>query len=493
MLSEYCITDQIPNTRVPGFYGQENTSNALQGLTPLVNTVCILAQKTASGAVPAKTPTKVFSTADAILNFGAGSIAHKAVEAALEANPNVNLTVCALDDAGGAAAAVGSFGVTGVCTSAGALNLWIGDTLIPVNVAVSDSAVTVCNKAKVAIANTITELQVTAGVTGTNHVELTSRNGGTLGNQLALSLKATPQLQGFTFGVTGMNAGSGDPDVGAYSTPGTALAAIVGSGYNVICSTLPDATNLGKIKTMVDFVSGPVEQRPAVVVFGYTDLVGSYAAAETLGGTTLNDGRITMGYVSFASDNLAKSPAYQIGASYAALIGASVDPVLPFNGDVLVAQGIPSVIDRFTFAQKDDLMHNGVAPMYVAPGDQLAIVRAVSTYTTNSSSVPDPTLLDINTFMTLDYVRAQVRTRITNVFKKSKLNARTMGLIRAEVLDVLEKLEQAQIVQNVAYYAPGVIVEQDISDVTRVDIAIPTNIVSGLQVIGAVFQLILGV
>lgn len=493
MSSINVITDQIPNTRVPGFYGQENVSNALQGLSPLVNKVVILAQETSSGSVPALTPTKVFDAGSAQLYFGAGSIAHKAVEAAIKANPNVNLTVLPLADAAGAAKAAGSFGVTGTCSVAGSINFWIGDELVAVNASVADTAVKVCDNAKLAIANMISEMPITAGVTGTNHIELTAKNGGTLGNQIALSYKASASLAGLSLGVTGMVGGTGDPDVGAYGTGGTALNAIVAGGYNVICSTLPDATNLGKINTMITYISGPVEQRPAVGVFAYTDLVGTYAAVETLCGTTINSGRMTCGYCSYASDSLAKSPQFELAASYAAIIGAAVDPVIPFSGDVLVDMAPPSVVNRFTFAQKDDLLHNGVAPLYVAPGEQLAICRAVSTYTTNSSGVPDSTLLDINTYMTLDYVREQVRERITTVFQKAKLNARTIKLVRSEVLDVLYVLEQAQIVQNVEQYELGVIVEQDLTDVTRLDIAIPTNIVVGLQVIGASFNLILGV
>ena len=493
MSSINVITDQIPNTRVPGFYGQENVNNALRGLTPLASTVCLFAQKTSSGSVPAKTPTKVFSSSDAVLYFGAGSVAHKAVEAALEANPNINLTVLPLDDAGGAAAAAGSLGVTGACTAAGSISFWIGDELIPVNVTVGDSAVTVCNNLKLAISQVASELPVTAGATGTNHVELTARNGGTVGNQIALSVKSSASLAGTTLGITGMLGGSGDPVLGAYGTPGTALAAVVGGSYNVYATTLPDSTNLGSLNTMLTFISGPVEQRPAVGVFAYTDLVGTYAAVETLCGTTLNSGRMTCGYCSYASDNLAKAPQYKLAASYAALIASTTDPVIPYDGLALTDMPAPSVIDRFTFAAKDDLLHNGVAPLYVAPGEQLAICRAISTYTKNTSGVPDPTLLDINTFRTLDYVREQVRERLTNVFQRAKLNQRTINLMRAEVLDVLYVLEQAQIVQNVSKYESGVIVEQDLADVTRLDIAIPTNIVSGLHVIGAVFNLILGV
>jgi phage tail sheath gpL-like len=59
------------------------------------------------------------------------------------------------------------------------------------------------------------------------------------------------------------------------------------------------------------------------------------------------------------------------------------------------------------------------------------------------------------------------------------------------VLDVLYLLETLEIVQNVKLYESGVIVERDTSDVNRIDIKIPTNIVVGLHVLAGVIDLIL--
>jgi len=289
-----------------------------------------------------------------------------------------------------------------------------------------------------------------------------------------------------------MSGGATDPVLGNYATPGTALNSVVAGGYTIYISTLSDATNLGSLKSMVEFVSGPTEQRGAIGVFGYTDKIGTLANVETLCGTTLNDGRMTGAYVASPTDNIAKTEPFKVAAAYAAMLASQSDPAVPYDGLVVSSVATPSVADRFTFTQKDSLLHSGVTPIAVVPGEDMAIVRAVSTYTTNSSGIPDPTLLDINTIRTLDYVRTQVRTRLTNVFQRSKLNARTISLIRAEVLDVLYVLQAAQIVQNVAQYESGVIVEQDLSDVTRVDVNIPSNIVSGLHVIALVFNLILG-
>jgi phage tail sheath gpL-like len=484
---------QIPDgIRKPGKYFEENVSNALTGLTPAGNATVLLAQKTSAGSATALVPTKVFSEADAILYFGRGSIAHLAAKAALQANPNIDLTVLPLAD-NGSTKATGDFGVTGVNTTAGLINLWVGDQIVSTAVAVGDAAVTVCNNIKMGLRDIEPNIPVDIGVTGTNHVEFTARNAGTLGNEIAISVKASPTLAGtMCFGVTGMLGGATDPAYGDYGTPGTATAAIVGGGYNVIISTLNDATNLGKLKTMTDFVSGPMEQRPAVVIAGVTDRVDTYSALKTLAGTTLNHGRTSMGYVSYATDHLAKTESFKVAGAYGAVIVSQSDPAVPYDGLVLAGVAAPAVVDRFTRTTQEDCLHNGLAPLAVVPGEEVAIVRATTTYTLNAAGIPDPTLLDVNTYRTLDYVRDQVRTRLTLRFPRSKLSSRTAAKVRAEVLDVLYQLEQLEIVQNVKTYESGVIVETDSTDPTRLDIKIPTNIVVGLHVVAGVLDLILG-
>jgi phage tail sheath gpL-like len=447
-----------------------------------------------TGTVAAKTPTKVFSDADAALFFGTGSIAHLSARAALQSNPYINLSVVGVADSGSTKAA-GSITVTTAATyTAGQINLWIGDVMVSTGVALTDTANNIASNLKLALDQVAIYLPVTY-ILSSAVINFTARNAGTLGNKTVISAVTTSDA---VLTVVTMAAGSTDPDVGAYGTAGTVLASVVAGGYTIFISTLNDATNLGKIKTMLAFASNPVEQRGCICVFAGNNNYSGVSGYSGLSGfeqttAALNEGRMTGGFISYATGNLSRTESYKGAAGYAAMLASTADPVVPYDGLPIANISAPNVADRFTWAQKESMLQNGVAPLAVIPGEQVAIVRAISTYTLNSSGVPDPTLLDINTLRTLDYVRTQVRTRITNVFQRSKLNARTVKLIRAEVLDVLYVLQQAEIVQNVSTYESGVLVEQDLSDTTRVDIAIPTNIVSGLHVIGAVFNLILGI
>jgi phage tail sheath gpL-like len=125
----------------------------------------------------------------------------------------------------------------------------------------------------------------------------------------------------------------------------------------------------------------------------------------------------------------------------------------------------------------------------VIPGETVAICRAISTYTLNSLGFPDPTLLDITTIRALDIVRFQILTALSTKFVRAKNNSKVLNRIKAEVKNTLYLLEAAQVVRDVKTYESGIIVEQDLSDVSRVDIKVPAPVVPGLHVLAGVIIL----
>jgi Mu-like prophage tail sheath protein gpL len=150
------------------------------------------------------------------------------------------------------------------------------------------------------------------------------------------------------------------------------------------------------------------------------------------------------------------------------------------------------VADRLTRTEQEVLLHNGVTPLEVGPdGTSVQIVRAITTYTVNAEGVDDVALLDLTTIRTLDYVRKAVRERIVLRFPRSKLSSRTPPAVRGEILDVLIKLEELEIVEEVEANKGGVICERDLQDVNRLDAKIPTDVVNGLHVFAARIDLLL--
>ena len=133
----------------------------------------------------------------------------------------------------------------------------------------------------------------------------------------------------------------------------------------------------------------------------------------------------------------------------------------------------------------------GLTPLEVGPGDRVQIVRAISTYTRDPQGVDDVALLDITTIRTLDYVRKACRERISLRFPREKLSERTPDKVRSELLDVLYKLEELEIVEAVDANKAGLIVERDSQDVNRLDAKIPVDVVNGLHVFAGRIDLLL--
>ena len=120
-----------------------------------------------------------------------------------------------------------------------------------------------------------------------------------------------------------------------------------------------------------------------------------------------------------------------------------------------------------------------------------AIVRAITTYIKDAGNNPDISLLDLTTIRTLDYVRAACRSRISLRFPRAKLDNSTIESVRDELVDVLKKLEQLEIVENVEACKDGLVVERNGTDSNRIDAKIPCDVVNGLHVFAGRIDLIL--
>ena len=100
-------------------------------------------------------------------------------------------------------------------------------------------------------------------------------------------------------------------------------------------------------------------------------------------------------------------------------------------------------------------------------------------------------LLDLTTIRTLDYVRKACRERIALRFPRSKLSTRTPPLVKSELYDVLLKLEELEIIENVEANKDKLIVERDSQDNNRLNARIPADVVNGLHVFAGVIDLYL--
>ncbi|HRR39718.1 MAG TPA: phage tail sheath C-terminal domain-containing protein, partial [Syntrophales bacterium] len=127
----------------------------------------------------------------------------------------------------------------------------------------------------------------------------------------------------------------------------------------------------------------------------------------------------------------------------------------------------------------------------IGPGEAVQIVRAISTYIEDAQGIPDISLLDITTIRTLDYVRKACRERVALRFPREKLSSKTPPKVKSELLDVLLKLQDLEIVEEVEANKDGLIVERDEQDPNRLNAKIPTDVVNGLHVFAGRIDLLL--
>ncbi|EQA7425486.1 phage tail sheath subtilisin-like domain-containing protein, partial [Yersinia enterocolitica] len=171
---------------------------------------------------------------------------------------------------------------------------------------------------------------------------------------------------------------------------------VFAAGHNILVCPYSTPDALTALRNHLDDVGGPLEQRGAIGVAGWSK---SLSTGTTLSGD-INGGRVTLGW----HNGSVKLPG-QIAAAYAAVIASEEDPARPLNTLVMSSLDVTALADRPGRNEQENALHNGLTPFEVGPGNTVQIVRAISTYTENLAGTPDVSLLDITTIRTLDYVR----------------------------------------------------------------------------------------
>jgi len=476
MASANVSFSNIPSSiRKPGKYFEFNTALAVRTLPGNLQKTLIVGQRLAAGTVAANTPVDVFSDVEAATYFGRGSIAHLMARAALQANNHLALTMVALDDAPASAAATVPITFTGTAAASGSATLSVGNQTVVIAISNGDTPAVMAAALVAQIAKQ-PDLPVTAtSVAGSGVVALTAKNKGTLGNGIKINASITATTA-VLVSFAAMTGGATDP------TLATALATVFAAGHNIIVSAWNDAANLTALRTHLDSVSGALEQRGAIGIYAHT---GTLAQSTTLA-ASINSGRISGFLLPSGLEN-----SFEVAAAYGSVVASEEDPARPLNTLPLTGIMANPLVNRLGRTEQENALYNGVTPSEVGPGDKVQIVRAITTYTLDPQGVPDTSLLDLTTIRTLDYVRRACRERIALRFPRDKLSGRTADKVRSELLDVLYKLEELEIVQNVDQWKPGLIVERDLQDPNRLNAKIPTNVVNGLHVFAGRIDLIL--
>lgn len=480
------------DTRVPFVFVEFDSSRAQQGPSLQPFQGLVIGQRLATGSVAALSPVLVTSAEQAAQFFGLGSNLHNMAQVLFKNDNRGPYRFVALDDQGGGTQATGTFTVTGTATENGTVFAYIAGRRFEIGVTNGDAASAVALAIEAAI-NADTSLPVTAGVVG-GVVTFTARHKGTVGNQVDIRLNYNEGEQlpaGVAIAVAAMSSGATDPDVS------TALAfAVLGDEhYNVLISHLATDAALDDLEAHLAAQWGPLVQKEGVV---FACLDDSHANLITAGDARNSPHSSVMGV------NASPTPAYE----WAAAIGATVmrhgkiDPARPFQTLPLREILPPAESDRFTTAQRDLLLHDGIATHTVDAGGLVRVQRLITTYQENAAGAPDIAYLDVNTLLTLGYLRFDTRTRLLLRYPRHKLanDGTKYGVgqaivtpktIRGELLGFFRDWEELGLVEGYEQFADELIVERSATDPNRIDILMPPDLVNQLRVSAVLIQFLL--
>jgi len=477
----------IPSTlRVPFVYAEFDSTNAQQGLDTLPYKVLLIGQKTSAGskaAVGSGTGQawRVTSAAQAAQFFGAGSQLALMAAAYFANNQVTEVHGIAVAEPSGGAAATGTVAITGTASAAGTLALYIGGQVVQVGVAAAATAANVATALNTAI-NALISLPVTSTVS-TGTVTLTAKNTGVIGNSLDVRLNfsdgdATPA--GLTVTVTAPASGSGAVDLT------NVWATIEDDQYNIMAMPYIDATSLTSAETELETRWGPLRQQEGIM---FVASPGDLSTVTTLG-LSRNSKQVSI-MTCFGSPSTQHEWAAAVAGVVA--LNGNIDPARPFQTLPVVGVKTPPKVSRFTPTERDIMLHDGISTHVVAAGGVVQIERMITTYQVNGFGAPDIAYLDVNTPLTLGYLRASFRNNLLRKFPRSKLADDgtqygpgqaivTPKVIKAECIAIFRQWEDAGLVEGIDQFVRDLIVERNTSDPNRVDILLPPNLVNQLRV-----------
>lgn len=480
----------VPAMRVPFLYVEFNSERAFQGSPLKTLKTLMVGQKLSTGTMTANTTYLVTSADQAQKLAGVGSQLARMAASWFLNNKITPLTIVGMADAGSAVVATGTLTITGPASAAGVLSFYIGGRAILATVASGDTATTVASAIAAAI-TADTKCAVSASPSA-GVVTLSAKNLGLCGNDIDLRMNyyqgdVTPA--GLTTAIVAMASGATNPTIV------TVLDAIGDAWYDLIVSPWYDATNLTALEVELDYRFGSTVQ-----IDGYyiTARPGSYATLASFGATRNSK------YTVVAACQKFPTPPAEVAAAIAAQVAqsASEDPARPFQ--TLELKGVlpPLESERFITSEYNGLLSTGIATLFSGDSGKVTIQRLVTTYQTNVSGAPDVAYLDLNTPLTLSYLRWSFRNRILNKYPRAKLadssariasgqSVMTPELGRAEAISWFMDMESKGILENLEQFKKDLVCVRSTTDVNRMEWTLPPDLVNQFMVGSVQMQFLL--
>ncbi|WP_300657530.1 phage tail sheath subtilisin-like domain-containing protein [Pseudomonas sp.] len=486
-MAENVSFNEIPdNIRVPGIYIEIDPSKAVGGGAVMERRLLLVGQRLAAGTVAALTATRLGSQAgdQAAQAFGEGSMLHGMAAAARKANDYVDIWAIALDDDVAGVAASGTVTLSGTPTATGTLALYIGGTQVRIAVVAAEAVATLATRLADAI-NADTSLPVIASA-ALGVVTLTSRWKGETGNDLDVRLnyygEQTPA--GLAVAIVAMAGGTANPDVQPV------LDAIAGQQYySIVCPYL-DGANLTALETEMASRFGPMDVLTGHV---FNAMVGNHAEL-----TTWGDGRNSPHVSTLGLYDMPTAPwvVASVWATVAEFSGAN-DPARPFRSLVLPGVLPPPEASRFTRAERNLALYDGISTFTVDQGGQVLIETIITNYQVNSFGLPDIALLRLETKWTADLIRFRFNAAVARDYPRHKLGDvavpgqayATPTTVRATLIaEAIKLASEDGLLEDIEGFKRDLLVKRSTQNPNRLNAVLTPNLVNQFDIFAAAVQ-----
>jgi len=482
----------IPTSlRVPFVYVEFDNSKAQQGPSIQPYKALVIGQKLSTGTKAELSIDQVTTFDQAKSYFGAGSLISHQLKSFFANNKITQCYAMSQDDHGSGVAATGSITFGGIPTQAGAINLYVAGRKYSVAVTVGQSAASIASAVNAEIGLDADRYITSVVGSPAEKLDFTARNKGEAGNKINVRhshFEGEALPVGSTATIVAMASGATNPLISLV------IAALDETQYNLIVMPYLDATNLTALETELADRFGPLRQNDGVAISADRAALGTIAAL----GNSRNSPHLSI------LDAAGPSHPVEWSSAAAAQIALSAqqDPArpvqtLPLNGIVS-----PNKLERRLLSENNSLLYDGIATHSVDSGGVVRIQRQITTYKTNAFSAADTSLLEVETLLTLSYLRYSFRNIMLNRYSRHKLanDGTRFGTGqkiltplggRAEAINIFRGWEELGLVEGFEQFKRDLIVERNAQDPNRLDFLLPPDLVNQLRVVGAQIQFLL--
>ena len=478
--------EQIPADNYVPIFSTEfgGSMSAKSGVIPWKN--LIIGQPLRSKMSENGSLTLITSDEQADALFGSGSQLALMVKAFRKNTKSSELWALPVADDSTADAASGTltFAVAGSETTpklavGGTVRLMISGQSCPVNVSAGDSAADVATKAAAAI-NAKSNLPVSASASSAV-VTLTAKNLGAYGNGIDVRWnhnQGEVLPDGLSVTLSAMANGGADP----LFEDANVKATCAGNWFNMIVIGSADTDNINYIKEMLDERWTAIVQQTGVMCFS---LNGGSEADFTDKANALNSQEIVLAA-------LPKSPTS--GAEKASALFGCVapkalnDPAAPLHNYAVAGVVAPRRDDREDFYGNNRLLKSGCALMTAVDDGSVFTSRILTTYKRNAQGVQDKSYMQLETVLTLSYLRWDWNNFLALKYPHAKLapdgskigegqQVMTPSLGKSELVGRYKYWEEKGLVYDSEGFAEAVVVQLDPDDEYAMNFLIPAHLI----------------